>query len=122
MQMIMFVLDDPSQLERVLEAWMDAGVSGITVLDSSGVHRMRQQGNPPTFLGFRLRSQTSTHSHNLLFSIADEETVQRVVPATEAIVGSFNTPNTGILFTLPVDQVWGMKKTSSSSPEGHKTV
>ena len=122
MYMIMFVLDNPDQLDKVLEAWMEVGVHGITVLDSTGVHRLREQDGLQTFLGFRRLSQTSKYSHYTLFSIADEEIIQRVVPATEAIVGNLNTPDTGILFTLPVGQVWGLNKTSTSPTEGQETA
>jgi len=111
MHMIMFVLDNPDQLDKVLDAWTDVGLSGITVLDSTGVHRLLEQGGLQTFLGYRRLSQTSKYSHFTLFSITDEETIQRVVSATEAIVGNLNTPDTGILFTLPVGQVWGLNKT-----------
>ena len=122
MYMIMFVLDNPDQLDKVLEAWMKMGVHGITILDSTGVQRLREQGRLQTFLGFRRLSQTSKHNHYTLFSIADEETIQRVVPATEAIVGNLDTPDTGILFTLPVGQVWGLNKTSPSPTDGHETA
>lgn len=120
MVMIMFILDNPNQLDKVLEAWMDAGVSGITVQESTGVHQLREQGGLQTFLGFRRLSQTSKYSHFTLFSIVDEEIIQRVVKATEGIVGSLNTPNTGILFTLPVGQVWGLDKTPASPTEGQE--
>lgn len=122
MVMIMYVLDDPSQLDKVLEAWMDADVSGITVQESTGVNRLREQGGLPTFLGFRRLSQTSKYSHYTLFSIVDEDAVQRVVTATEEIVGSLNEPDTGILFTLPVEQVWGLDKTSAPPTEGEESA
>ena len=119
---MIFVLDNPDQLDKVLETWMDAGVRGITVLESTGVHRLLEQGGLPTFLGFRRLSQTSKYSHYTLFSIVDEETIQRVARATEVIVGNLNTPDTGILFTLPVGQVWGLDKTSTSSTEEQETA
>ncbi len=122
MYMMIFVLDNPDQLDKVLETWMDAGVRGITVLESTGVHRLLEQGGLPTFLGFRRLSQTSKYSHYTLFSIVDEETIQRVARATEVIVGNLNTPDTGILFTLPVGQVWGLDKTSISSTEEQETA
>ena len=52
----MFVLDNPDLLDKVLNAWMEAGVSGIALLDSTGVHRLREQGCLQTFLGFRCMS------------------------------------------------------------------
>ena len=47
-QLVVLVLDDPALLDRVLDAWLDAGVCGLTVLDSTGVEgsRGRAGGGP----------------------------------------------------------------------------
>jgi len=110
-QLLVMVLDDPAFLDGVLEAWLNAGVSGLTVLDSNGVEgaRGRTGGKDlPIFLGYCRLLHADQHSHYTLFTVADAETIQRVVPATEAIVGDLNAPRTGIMFTLPVNQVWGL--------------
>jgi hypothetical protein len=123
-QLLVLVLDDPALLDRVLEAWLDAGVGGITVLDSTGAEgaRGRASGNDlPTFLGFCRRSRTDQHSDYTLFTVTDAETIKRVVPATEAIVGDLNAPHTGILFTLPVNQVWGLAEYCPQAPEAQET-
>ena len=122
-QLLVMVLDDPALLDRVLQAWLDAGVCGLTVLDSTGVQgaRGRASGNDlPTFLGFRRLSRIDQHGHYTLFTVADAETLQRVVPATEAIVGDLDAPHTGILFTLPVNQVWGLAEYCPQAPEAQE--
>ena len=124
-QLLVMVLDNPTVLDRVLEAWTDMGVRGITVLDSTGVQRLRQSAGhdaTPAFLGFRRLSRTEQHRHYTLFSVADAETIRRVVAATEAVVGDLNAPDTGILFTLPVGEVWGLNKFYPSSPEAQETA
>jgi len=123
-QLLVLVLDDPALLDRVLDAWLDAGVCGLTVLDSTGVEgsRGRAGGDDlPTFLGFRRLPHTDQHGHYTLFTVTDAETIQRVVPATEAIVGDLNAPHTGILFTLPVNQAWGVAEYCPQSPEAQET-
>ncbi len=105
------VLDDSSLLDQVVEAWLDAGVRGLTVLDSTGVEGARglSRGDAlPTFLGFCRLSHTDQYCHYTLFTVADAETVRRVVAATEGIVGNLDAPHTGIMFTVPVSQVWGV--------------
>jgi hypothetical protein len=123
-QLLVLVLDDPALLDRVLEAWLDAGVGGITVLDSTGVERLRRRaarGDLPTFLGFCRLGRTDQYCHCTLFAVVNEEIVERVVPATEAIVGDLNAPHTGILFTLPVNQVWGLAEYCPQAPEAQET-
>jgi hypothetical protein len=118
------VLDDPALLDRVLQAWLDAGVCGLTVLDSTGVQGARGRASDndlPTFLGFRRLLRIDQHGHYTLFTVADAETVQRIVPATEAIVGDLDAPHTGILFTLPVNQVWGLAEYCPQAPEAQET-
>lgn len=110
-QLLVMVLDDPALLDKVLEAWLAAGVSGLTVLDSIGVKSVRRQAEVhdlPTFLGFCRPLCTEQHDHYTLFTLTDGETVKRVVAASKAIVGDLNAPHTGILFTLPVGQAWGL--------------
>ncbi len=123
-QLLTMVLDNPALLDRVLEAWTEVGVRGITVLDSTGVQRLRSEagGDPPTFLGFRRLARTDRYSHYTLFSVTDAETVRRVVPATEAVVGDLSAPDTGILFTQPVGEVWGLDKFYASPPEAQETM
>ena len=123
-QLLIMVLDNPALLNRVLEAWTEAGVRGITVLDSTGVQRLRSQdgGDLPTFLGFRRVARTEQYSHCTLFSVTDAKTVRRVVPATEAVVGDLNAPDTGILFTQPVGEVWGLDKFYPSPPDAQETT
>ena len=123
-RLLVMVLDNPALLNRVLEVWTEAGVRGITVLDSTGMGRLRSQagGDPPTFLGFRSLPRTDQYSHCTLFSVTDAETVRRVVPATEAVVGDLNAPDTGILFALPVEEVWGLDKLYPSSPDVQETT
>ena len=123
-QLLVMVLDDPALLDRVLEAWLNAGVSGLTVLDSTGVEGARERADRkdlPTFLGYCRLLHADQHGHYTLFTVADAETIQRVVPATEAIVGDLNAPRTGILFTLPVNQVWGLDEYCPQAPETQET-
>jgi nitrogen regulatory protein P-II 1 len=124
-QLLVMVLDDPALLNEVLEAWTDAGVRGITVLDSTGVARLRRRAarnDLPTFLGFCRLWRTDQYCHCTLFAVVNAEIVERVVPVTTAIVGDFNAPHTGILLTLPVGQVWGLAKCCPQATEAQETA
>ncbi len=114
MYMLIGVIDNPAHLTAVLDGWSEAGVQGITILDSTGVHRVRGRQcreDVPLFLGFSRLLRTDQCSQNTLFAVVqDMETVQRAAAATEAVVGDLRSPNTGILFALPVAAVWGLPK------------
>jgi len=114
MYLLVCVLDNPSHLTAVLDGWTQAGVLGITVLDSTGVQRVRQrasQEDMPLFMGFSRLLRTDQYSHNSLFAVVqDMDIVRRAVAATEAVTGDLAGPHTGVLFALPVAAAWGLPK------------
>jgi hypothetical protein len=114
MYLLVCVLDNPSHLTTVLDGWTQAGVSGITVLDSTGVQRLRRHAEPeaaPLFMGFGRLLRTDQYSHNTLFAVVpDMDTVKCAVAATEAVTGDLAGPHTGILFALPIEAAWGLPK------------
>ena len=49
--------------------------------------------------------------HRTLFTVApDEATVDRIVAATEAVLGDLSLPNSGFLFVVPVSRAVGLRK------------
>ncbi len=112
-KLIMLVLADRDLCEDVVDIWKAAGVPGITILESTGLGR-RQVGirdDMPLMpsLSDLLASQES--HHRTLFSvIEDEATLERVIVATKQIIGDFSRHNTGLLFVIPVTQVFGFEK------------
>jgi hypothetical protein len=114
MLLLWLVLDDPGLLNDVLEAWTDVGARGITILESTGVHRVRSRvsdQDAPFLLGFSRLLRTDQVGHNTLFTVVpDMEIVERLVAATEEMVGDLSQPNTGVLFAMPVAAAWGLPK------------
>jgi len=111
MYMIFFVLDDTSKLDAVLDAWDAIGVTGATIIDSTGINRRRrarQVGAP--FMGGINRLMTGSHEthYTLITVVKDEATVKECLKATEAIVGDLNQPNSGVLAAWPVSIVKGI--------------
>ncbi len=118
MKMILFVMHDPAKLADLLEAWKNAGVSGATVLFSTGLGRLvgrsaLQEELPlmPSLEDFLPKPEKM--SRTIFSVIPDEETLQRVISATRQVVGDLSQPDTGMLIVLPVSQVEGMPKNIS---------
>ena len=110
MFMLLMVLDDSARLREVLEAWKGAGVKGITIFESTGLHRVVPRHSPqPMFAGFSHMFGGGSASHHTLFAIIESlELAESVVEATEEILGDLTEPHTGIISALPVTKVWGM--------------
>lgn len=121
MYMLIMVLDDTSQLNAVLAGWQQAGVRGVTVLESTGVNRLLLRTEAqPMFMGFSQMFGSGRVGHNTLFAVVESMAIaEAAVQATEGIVGDLNKPHTGIIFALPVLKTWGLPEpyaTDTDSP------
>jgi len=115
MKMILFVLNDPSKVLDLLNAWKEAGASGATVLFSTGMGRLHQSAAlrddlplMPSLGDFYDRDEKL--SRTLFTIVRDEETAERVLAATRRIAGDLEKPDTGLLAILPVELAEGLDK------------
>ena len=105
---ILFVLDDPERLNEILEAWESVGIGGVTILESTGLHRMRRQFLPMRYVSALVHQE---ESHLTLMAIVEDEAqVQAALQAAESIVGDLSGPNTGIFAAWPLSVVKGLPK------------
>jgi hypothetical protein len=118
LELIVLVLNDPGQVDDVLAAWLEAGVSGVTILDSRGLsHHLGKwalRDDLPLFPSLEDLLRGREESHRTLFAVVPENfDIQALVAATEQITGAFDGPDTGILFTLPITRAWGLNRKGS---------
>jgi nitrogen regulatory protein PII len=103
MYMVMFVLDDPNSLDKILDTWHEIGIGGTTIFDTTGFFRQRSKRlNIP--MRYNLpRVTTSVENHFTLMAIVpSEEIVNRCLVETEKIVGDLDQPNTGVFSAWPL--------------------
>lgn len=108
-QMVLMVLDNPDYCMDLLEAWDDAGAPGITILESTGLIKMRRAASRddlplmPTLSS--ILSGQEEH-HRTIFTIVDsEEKAEQIIAITEATFAKFDAAKrdeSGVLFVLPV--------------------
>ena len=110
MKMLIFVLNRVEKLEPALNKLEHAGLRGATVLSSRGMARTLDKYCDGSFLGsLRAMMEPDREENRTVFMVLKDEDVERAVAAVEEVAGSFNTPNSGIAFTLPVDFVKGIQ-------------
>jgi hypothetical protein len=107
MFIVMFVLDDPGRLDALLETWEEAGIRGVTIVESTGIHRRRKRILPMRYV---LPSTGNVEeSHYTLFAIVESDAVVRAcLRVTEQLVGDLNEPNTGVFAAWPLTVVKGI--------------
>lgn len=115
MHLILFVLHDPDKLMDLLDAWDGAGVSGVTILPSTGIGRLKSSDmlreDIPLIPNLEELLQVREKSNRTLFTLVEGQgMIDRVVKATEAIIGDLDEPNTGILTVIPVSNIYGLHR------------
>jgi hypothetical protein len=109
--LVVFVLNNADQCNNLLEAWENAGIRGITILESSGLGRVREAGIKDDFplmpsLGDLFKNEETRH--RTLFTLVNgQDKIDAIVEATQSVVGDLEQENTGMLFSVAVNEIYG---------------
>lgn len=117
MYLVIFVLNNPDLLEEIMSAWNKIGVDGATVFFSTGMERVRQKQG----MGMRddiplipslddFFEAPETLSRTIFTAVKDEAMIDKIVQATQELVGDLNEPETGILLVTPILRAYGLEK------------
>ena len=109
MKLIIFVLNQEERLEEILEAFLELGINGATILDTIGMGRILAH-DIPIFAGFQNLHHDTRPGNKTIISVVPEKKVERIIQAIEQIIGSLDEPGNGIFISLPVDFVKGYKE------------
>jgi nitrogen regulatory protein PII len=111
--MVLLIVDNVDQCFSVLDAWEALEVGGITILESTGLGRVRKQGlrdDVPLMPSLANLLKGREERHRTLFTVVDSEAkVDQLVAATQKIIGDLNNAHNGVLFVLPVSRVVGLQ-------------
>ena len=114
MNALFIVLNKPNYLEDLLDKFIEIGVKGATILDSQGMGFAMNHGghgNEPFFGKIRSIIDNSRPYNKTVFAVIEsEELLQRAVSAAKEVFGDVYEPGIGMMFTMPVNNVYGMKK------------
>lgn len=108
---IFAVLSDLETCQEMLTVWQAMGVPTATILDSMGLHEIKMRGRDdlPLFPSLRNLVANETPQRTMFAVVGDEVDLEQVIAASEKVVGSFDAPNSGILFVMPVTHVRGLR-------------
>lgn len=109
-QLLILVLNKVDVLDAILDRFMKIGISGATIIDTTGMGRtLAYNDNIPIFGGLYKFFEDCHPSNKTIFSvIRTEEMLQKAIKAIEDETGDLNDPGVGILFTLPIGYVKGL--------------
>jgi nitrogen regulatory protein PII len=111
--MVLLIVNSVDQCFPVLDAWEALEVGGVTILESTGLGRVRKSGlrdDLPLMPSLMNLLKSREERHRTLFTVVDsEEKVDQLIEATQKIIGDLNNAHNGVLFVLPVSRVVGLR-------------
>ncbi len=108
MKLLVFVLNREELLEEVMEAYVEAGIEGATLLDSEGMGRFLAY-EVPLFAGFKaFMKGNKPYNKTILSVVSDHACIKHVKELVDEVVGGLENPGTGIMFTVPIDWAVGL--------------
>ncbi len=108
MKLLVMVLNEEENLNDILEGFLDIGIRGATVINSTGMGRILSR-HVPLFGGLSYLFEGERASNVVAFSIIeDDNKVKDAIEVIKEVQGDMCKPGSGIVFTLEVDQVVGL--------------
>ncbi len=113
-KLVVAIVTEMHVCHDVIRVWEEAGVPGATILDSMGMRHLQQRqahrDDLPLMPSLRTLLEQEEFNHRTVFSLVpDDFDVDDLIRRTEALVGDFEAPHTGLLFVVPVLTVRGLR-------------
>ena len=112
MKLLVLILNKVELLDELLEELARAHIGGATILQSRGMaHELyRNSMDVSSFLGsLRLLLDPDREQNLTILTVVHEDKVPVAVEIIERVVGDLSRPDTGVVFTVPVDFTKGMQ-------------
>lgn len=104
---VMYILDDPTLLEDMVEAWVSGGIRGATIIESTGMYRLQRKLISMSYL-YESDHASEKDNVTIMAIVQDEATAEKCLQITESVVGDLDKPNTGIFAAWPTSIVKGL--------------
>lgn len=102
MELLLIVLNKEEYLDDILAAFLELGIVGATVIDSTGMSAILAH-DVPIFAGLRQLTRGSRPYNKTIFAlIKDESVVDELLMVLKDMGIDFTAPGTGIIITLPI--------------------
>lgn len=98
---------------EVAEAWEAIGASGVTLIESYGLHHVREQSRRlelPLIVSMASVLRQIEETNQTILSVVPDHLVDPILEATYTVLGDLRTkPNAGFAFVLDVERIFGSK-------------
>jgi nitrogen regulatory protein PII len=108
MQLLVAVINREELVDDILAGFIELGITGATIVESKGMGHVLSR-EVPIFAGVRSLAAMSRPANRTIFCLADDAKVEAAIGLIQEVCGSLDLPGAGIVFTLPVGRVVGLK-------------
>ncbi len=110
--LVVLIVDNPDDCPHILDRWSELGVTGATILESTGMGRILRAGlrdDIPLMPSLSDFLDVREEPHRTVLSVVeDQQMVDKMVAVAQHIIGDLDHPHTGFLFVVPVVQAYGL--------------
>ena len=97
----MVVINNEEILDELITGWLDFGITGSTIIDSTDSLQLISY-HVPIFAGFRTLDGGIRHNKTLFTAIEDRKTLDQAVAFLESLCLETGKPHQGIYFVAPL--------------------
>jgi hypothetical protein len=108
MVLLVCILKNYRYVEELLLGFLEHGITGATVVDARGMGQIIGS-EIPIFAGLRGLFPGSAADTHMILSAMTRDKCDICIELMEEICGPLSTPGSGIVFTLPVETIRGLK-------------
>jgi len=107
MMLLVFICNQPDKVDEILEGFVEIGITGGTIIDTVGMGQILST-EVPIFAGFRSLFRGASTVNKTIMSVMDGALVEEAMEIIRDAVGDLTVPGTGLVFTIPIDNVTGL--------------
>lgn len=110
MQLLVLILKKIELIDELNQELAEAGITGGTILDGNGMAKsLMNMDEVPIFGHLRqMLSDESNESCKVMMFVLKDEHILIARETIKKIVGTFNKPNSAIMFAVPITYVEGL--------------
>ncbi|MBW1990126.1 MAG: hypothetical protein JRI97_11370 [Deltaproteobacteria bacterium] len=102
MYLLVCVINNEEILDEIITTWLDLGITGGTVIDSTDILEY-VSNHVPIFAGFRsLTTGGTSHNKTLFTTITEEDLLDQAVNVLKAAYEQTGKPHQGVYFVVPL--------------------
>ncbi len=114
MEVLILILKQTQLMEDLLQSLVEVGVKGGTIVEAKGMATVltNLEDIPLLSVFSEMIEDVENYTENpkVLFFVIESEKRDEITNHIKSIIGDLKSPNSGIMFTLPINYLDGYKK------------